>query len=200
METLKEILNGWYIPAAIAVICAIWFGITYYRTNKTVNKIRREYREKVEKCNAKLQQIADYYNQSKVALLFGNPPRFINAHSGNALPRMNSCELRFRRIIPSSGFFKKGLILEFEGADVPDDDPDKPPRAWFRPKNNAEINDAVVKEISHDNIAIESKTLGRIDIFNNKKNVRVGMPITLYQRVKKTPVGYSVWYTPFIEL
>jgi len=198
MQNVWNFLNSGTTALIMAVIALIYLLVTYIRATKVVNKNRRQYREKAQECKTRLQELNNYYSQFGIILLRDKPLHLINRISGNDLIPLNGCEFHLRPIVPWSDLFNKGLIVDFDGTDVPNDDPYQTPRVWFRPKAVVEVNDAVVKSVFENEIVVESKTLGRTTL-KKEKDVRPGAPISVFQQVKETPQGYLVFYTQFIE-
>ncbi len=191
---MKEIWNFVDASALLVIIAFIYFSTFVYLTNRKNKKQREIEQKREEECLDRIKEQELYYSQFSILLLFDRQLHMVNKQSGLDLLKLNNCEFYQKNIVPGSTLFSKGMIVEFDHAEIPDNDPtDNTPLVFFRPKNGVAIDDAVVKTIFYDEMIVESKSLGRI-MLDNKKKLHAGAQVRLFQHVKKTPQGYLVFY------
>ncbi len=111
VDIIKEILNSSWIPGMLAVIGAIWFGVTYYRANKFVDAYREKFQQQLVDAYAFAEMLnsaeEDVYRVKKQD---SDAMEFILS-GGMPLPKLNGDEIEFcmcrlaaNSDIPSLGF------------------------------------------------------------------------------------------------
>lgn len=108
---MKEFINGPYIPAIIALLGIIYFGLTYYRCNRFVDKFRRHLRNKMIEASSCVSKFL--FDHNNVYYLWDG---LVVSRDGKSFesPEPKVDQISCGNISPTSNLPSKGIAVYFE--------------------------------------------------------------------------------------